>query len=88
MDPAEQGLMTYFEAEAHSFVLRIWRENRNSTQDRGEWRGWIEHVQSKQRYYFRDLFEIPHIINAYAGDAVEVSDQVFMPIQAKGASKK
>ena len=87
MDQSEQGLMTYFEAEAHSFVLRIWRENGNSTRDPGEWRGWIEHVQSEQRYYFRDLFEIPHIITAYAGDTAEASGQVFMPMQPKGASK-
>jgi hypothetical protein len=87
MDQSEQGLMTYFEAEAHSFVLRIWRENGSSSRDPGEWRGWIEHVQSEQRYYFRDLFEIPQIITAYAGDTVEASGQVFMPVQAEGASK-
>jgi hypothetical protein len=87
MDQSEQGLMTYFEAEAHSFVMRIWRENGSSSRDPGEWRGWIEHVQSEQRYYFRDLFEIPHIVTAYVGDMAGVSDQVFMPIQAKGASK-
>ena len=87
MEPAEQGMMTYFEAEAHSFVMRIWRENGANTRDPGEWRGWIEHVQSEQRYYFRDLFEIPQIITAYVGDTVEASGEVFMPIQAKGASK-
>jgi len=87
MDQQDQGIMTYFEAEAHSFIMRIWREKKNNSREPAEWRGWIEHVQSEQRHYFRDLFEIPHIVTAYVGDAAEVNDQVFMPIQSKGASK-
>jgi hypothetical protein len=87
MDQQQEGVMTYFEAEAHSFIMRIWRENRNGGQDPGELRGWIEHVQSEQRHYFRDLFEIPHIVGSYVSDANEVNDQVFMPMQPKGASK-
>lgn len=87
MEQHDQGVMTYFEAEAHSFVMRIWRENQFNSREPGEWRGWIEHVQSEQRHYFRDLFEIPHIVTAYVGEVTQVNDQVFMPIQPKGASK-
>jgi hypothetical protein len=79
--------MTYFEAEAHSFVMRIWQENRDDPDDPVEWRGWIEHVQSGQRHYFKELTEIPAIVAGYIGDASELDEQVFMPVQPKGSSK-
>ncbi len=86
MDEADQGVMTYFEAEAHSFVMRIWRENRDDPDDQADWRGWIEHVQSGQRHYFREVKEIPAIVAGYVG-ATEIDEQVFMPVQPKGSSK-
>jgi hypothetical protein len=87
MNQQDQGIMTYFEAEAHSFVMRIWQENRDDPDDTVEWRGWIEHVQSAQRHYFRSIGEIPHIVSAYVGPAAEVDEQVFMPIQPNRAKK-
>lgn len=84
MDQQDQGIMTYFEAEAHSFVMRIWRENREDPRDPGEWRGWIEHVQSAQRHYFRTVSDIPNIISIYMGDMAELDDHVFMPVGPKG----
>ena len=87
MDQQDQGIMTYFEADAHSFVLRIWRENREGSDDPAEWRGWIEHVQSEQRHYFRNLEDISRIVTAYVGDLSDFDDQVFMPIQSKGAKE-
>jgi len=87
MDQQEQGIMTYFEAEAHSFVLRIWRENRDDPEAPDEWRGWIEHVQSEQRHYFRDLKDISQIVSVYVGEETELDAQVFMPVQPKGAKE-
>lgn len=87
MEQEDQGIMTYFEAEAHSFVLRIWRENRDDPEAPAEWRGWIEHVQSEQRHYFRKLGDIPSIVSSYVGDAADLENQVFMPIQPKSAEK-
>jgi len=87
MDQQNQGLMTYFEAEAHSFVMRIWKESRDNPDDPVEWRGWIEHVQSEQRHYFRNLREIPQIVAAYVGEMSDLDEHVFMPIQPKGAEK-
>jgi hypothetical protein len=87
MEQEDQGIMTYFEAEAHSFVLRIWRENREDPDAPAEWRGWIEHVQSEQRHYFRKLGDIPGIVSSYVGDAADLENQVFMPIQPKSAEK-
>lgn len=87
MNQDDQGIMTYFEAEAHSFVMRIWRENREDPDDLAEWRGWIEHVQSQQRHYFRKLEDLPQIVGAYVGQMNDLADQVFMPIQPKDAEK-
>ena len=87
MDQQDQGIMTYFEADAHSFVLRIWRENREDPNGLAEWRGWIEHVQSEQRHYFRNLHDIPQLVAAYIGDTSDLEDQMFMPIQPKSAQK-
>lgn len=83
MDEQDQSIMALFEAEAHSFVLRIWRENRDDPEVAAEWRGWIDHVQSGQRAYFRDLAEIDQIIAARLEqvDIDDLADQVFMPVQ-------
>jgi len=87
MDQQDQGIMTFFEAEAHSFIVRIWLENREEPKDPAVWRGWLEHVQSEQRHYFHDLSEISHIVKSYVGDVAVLDDQVFMPIRPKGAQK-
>lgn len=61
-------LMTEFEAEAHSFVVRLWTEGQGATEAEAEWRGWIEHVQNGQRRYFRDTAEIGHIVASHLTD--------------------
>jgi hypothetical protein len=63
MTAANEGLMSQFEKEAHSFVIRMWRENQQ--EGAGEWRGWIEHTQSRQRTYFRKTAEISPIVSRY-----------------------
>lgn len=63
MSAAEQGLMAQFDKEAHSFVIRIWRENQSSAD--GDWRGWVEHAQTHERRYFRETAEISPIIGTY-----------------------
>ncbi len=87
MDQQDQGIMTYFEADAHSFVVRVWREHGDDPKDRGEWRGWLEHVQSQGRHYFKSASEIPVIISSYLGEPVDFDDQVFLPVRANSDSK-
>lgn len=77
MADQDRGLMTFFESEAHSFVLRIWLEHRDKTQQAGEWRGWVDHVQSGRRFHFREFDEIGRIISGI----VDPVEQAFMPIQ-------
>jgi hypothetical protein len=78
--------MSLFESESHSFVLRLWQEHgtpadaSHSTHP-AETRGWVEHVQTGERYYFRDLSEIKSIITTILDEA-GYSAQAFEPIQA------
>jgi hypothetical protein len=48
--PGEE-LEPAFEEHAHSFVIRIWLE---PSTGQPEWRGWIRHVQTDEKLYFRD----------------------------------
>ena len=83
MAEQEQELMTFFEAEAHSFVVRLWRENRDKPEIAAEWRGWIQHVQSGQRHHLRSISEISRIVSAYVGATADIPDRIFIPIQTK-----
>lgn len=47
--------MKSFEEHVNSFIIRIWVEPRDEEGTNPEWRGRIEHVQSGERAYFRDL---------------------------------
>jgi hypothetical protein len=76
----ESGIMARFEKEAHSFLIRLWRENHFSEEEIGEWRGWVDHVQSGQRHYFRNTGEISHIVNRYISPLPDL-DEIFKPIQ-------
>jgi len=58
---------TQFDKKAASFVIRIWRESQ--TGDHGEWRGWIEHAQTRQRHYFLEMTEMNAIISRYLNDS-------------------
>ncbi len=84
----DTGVMSQFEKEAHSFVIRIWKENRDDgtapAPDAPIWRGWIRHVQSDHQYYFTDTAEISRIVARYTTHDAEL-DNLFEPIQ-KGAS--
>jgi hypothetical protein len=87
MDRQDQSSMSYFESHAHSFVLRIWQESAEDPESPGEWRGWIEHVQSGQRHYFGHVTELSAIVAGYVGEETDLDDQVFMPLQAKTDSE-
>ncbi len=75
----EPGIMAKFEKEAHSFLIRLWRENHLDAGS-GDWRGWIDHVQSGQRHYFQDTSEIGHIVGRYLSQIPDLDD-IFKPIK-------
>ncbi len=72
--------MSQFEKKAHSFVVRIWQENRDEPAKTAVWRGWIRHVQAEQQVYFQNTSEIGQIVDRYLQyDAL--ADVVFDSIQ-------
>jgi hypothetical protein len=50
------------EADIHSFIVRIWREEPTSKADQRIWRGHITPIPQGERVYFKDLDEIPQCI--------------------------
>lgn len=59
----EPDAMAFFEQEAHSFVIRLWQEERGAVARC--WRGWIEHVQSGRRHYFQNQQALNNIFTDY-----------------------
>jgi hypothetical protein len=80
MAEQDQGMMTRFDKEAHSFVIRMWRENRDQPDAEGEWRGWIDHVQTGKRHYFRQVQTISRIVSGYVSEPSPV-DSVTQAVQ-------
>ena len=54
-----------FDQDASSYVIRIWREKAANGTGQGEWRGWIEHVQTRERVFFRDTAVILSFIETH-----------------------
>jgi hypothetical protein len=47
------------------FIVRIWRELRDTPGAPPEWRGRIEHLQSHRQAYFNELEEVLRFITPY-----------------------
>jgi hypothetical protein len=43
---------------SHSFIVRIWQEQREFSSSPPEWRGVIEHIPDGERQYFQQIEEI------------------------------
>jgi hypothetical protein len=56
------------EAQAISFIVRIWKQMRPAGP---ECRGWVEHVQSRQRTFFLGLDQLLSIIAKYMGIPIQ-----------------
>ncbi len=50
-----------FEADTHSFIVKIWREETNHA----TWRGHITHVPGGERCYVQDLDDISAFLLPY-----------------------
>jgi hypothetical protein len=53
------------QSDAHSFIIRVWVEERAEEGGRGVWRGHITHVPSHERRYLKHLDEIGDFIAPY-----------------------
>ena len=63
----DTGIMARFEQEAHSFVVRVWQENREAVNETPVWRGWVEYVPTGQRHYFQGKTKLCQIVSDYLG---------------------
>lgn len=59
------GFKSIDKFETHSFVIRIWKENRANPNNAAIWRGWIRHVQTDQKQYFQSSQKISQIVGEY-----------------------
>jgi hypothetical protein len=57
--------MDQFEANTHSFIVKIWREEVSSDTSQAAWRGHITHVPGGERRYLRSLDDLSTIIIPY-----------------------
>ena len=58
------------------FLVNLWREGAGQGQPRAaDWRGSVEHVQSRRRLYFTDLIELVTFLTGYTNAAHVESDE-------------
>ena len=77
--------MAQFDKEAHSFVVRIWRENSEDPTQTAVWRGRIRHVQSEKQHYFSEIAEISRVVARYL-DTDSGIEAIFEPAQGQSVS--
>jgi hypothetical protein len=53
------------EYQSHSFIVKVWLEERAEQRQRPSWRGRITHVPDGERRYMQDLQEIGRFIAPY-----------------------
>lgn len=54
--------MTHLDDRTLVFIIRIWLERRELDQAPPIWRGMVEHLETGQRRYIKDLAEIQAIV--------------------------
>lgn len=58
--------------DAHTFIVRVWRENRDGQTDQDAWRGQISHVSSGRQRYFVEMKEIVRFVQEYTGIRIQI----------------
>jgi hypothetical protein len=51
----------------HLFIVRLWWE-REAAASSGEWRGWVEHVPTHERRYFREIQNVSEFIHNFLAE--------------------
>lgn len=62
------------EPDTHSFIIKIWLEEKAEETGRVLWRGHITHVSSGTRRYMQDLKVIPQFVGQYLEELGVISD--------------
>jgi hypothetical protein len=55
MKAKQEGCTQFIEPDTHSFIIKIWVDDKDEKTGGVIWRGHITHVTSSQREYFDDL---------------------------------
>jgi hypothetical protein len=63
-----------------SFIVRIWRESGTDERSVAEWRGYIEHVGSLDKLFFRDLDAVRDFLKQHLADIGIDVDQRFWEV--------
>jgi len=72
------------EADTHSFIVKIWREEIDEATEVAIWRGHVTHVPSGERRYLQDLDDLVTFIIPYL-EKMEV--KAAGAIKVAGATK-
>lgn len=70
LEPPSPPLSSY--NDAHTFIVRVWRENRDDQTDSDAWRGQISHVGSGRLRYFLEIKEIVRFVQEYTGIHIQL----------------
>jgi hypothetical protein len=54
----------------HSFVVRIWQE-----MDRPEWKGWVQHVRTRESAFFHNPDELLQFIERQVGELTSTAQK-------------
>jgi hypothetical protein len=64
-EPAPEARLDPAQPDTHSFVLRVWVEDRRDKSGVVRWRGSITHVPSGRTRYFEDLNDMCAFVASY-----------------------
>jgi hypothetical protein len=56
-----------FEPQTHSFIVKLWIEDKEDGTGRSSWRGYITHVPGNERQYLKHLLDITDFVAMYLG---------------------
>jgi hypothetical protein len=81
--------MSLYESSTHSFIVKVWLEEKTDESDPLTWRGHITHVPSGKRCYLRNLNGVTDFMAIFLKDmGVELGKrwQVKQWLRRKGAT--
>lgn len=65
MNEKEEEQPQFIEPDTHSFVVKVWLDDKDEVTGQVIWRGHITHVASNQRRYFDNLSDLNAFLIPY-----------------------
>ena len=66
--------MNIKEDRSHAFIVRFWLEPRELENAKPIWRGVVEHVDTSERLYLKNIEEVKHFILSYLPETAAFQD--------------